>query len=63
MQPYFIDAEAGPERAGQPIGGLTVVTFTNNHLAYAITWYTLAIMTAAAFVYWLRPTRWSRPPA
>jgi surfeit locus 1 family protein len=57
VEPYFIDAQAGPERSGQPIGGLTVVTFTNNHLAYALTWYTLAIMTAAAFIYWVRSTR------
>lgn len=57
VEPYFIDAQAGRERPGQPIGGLTVVTFTNNHLAYALTWYTLAIMTAAAFIYWVRSTR------
>jgi len=61
VEPYFIDAQAGVERPGQPIGGLTVVTFTNNHLAYALTWYTLAIMTAAAFFFWVRPPR--RAPA
>jgi surfeit locus 1 family protein len=59
-QPYFIDAQAGPERPGQPIGGLTVVSFTNNHLAYALTWYTLALMTAAAFLAWMRPPRRTR---
>lgn len=58
---YFIDAEAGPEGSGQPIGGLTVVNFMNNHLAYAITWYTLAAMTAAAFLYWIRSLRRNRP--
>jgi surfeit locus 1 family protein len=31
-----------------PIGGLTVVTFHNSHLVYAITWYTLALMVAGA---------------
>lgn len=62
-QGYFIDAQAGPERPGQPIGGLTVVTFTNNHLAYAITWYTLALMTAAAFLYWVRVPRRNRAGA
>ncbi|MBB5715622.1 SURF1 family protein [Sphingomonas aerophila] len=52
--PYFIDADAQPSaKPGDPIGGLTVVRFTNNHLAYAITWYMLAIMTAAGFVYWM----------
>lgn len=63
VEPYFMDAQAGPERPGQPIGGLTVVTFTNNHLAYALTWYTLAIMTAAAFFYWIRSARRTPPKA
>lgn len=44
--PYFVDADA---QAGapqdQPVGGLTVVKFHNSHLVYAITWYTLALMT------------------
>ena len=47
--PYFIDADAhaGPALADAPIGGLTVIAFSNNHLVYAITWYTLALMVAA----------------
>jgi surfeit locus 1 family protein len=63
VEPYFIDAQAGHASPGQPIGGLTVVRFTNNHLAYALTWYTLAIMTAAAFTYWVRSTRPARSKA
>jgi surfeit locus 1 family protein len=50
VAPYFIDADAdaagqaaGPQ-AGQPIGGLTVIAFTDNHLVYALTWYALALM-------------------
>ena len=31
-----------------PVAGLTVITFHNSHLVYAITWYTLALMVAAA---------------
>jgi surfeit locus 1 family protein len=31
---------------GQPIPGLTVVTFRNSHLSYAITWFLLALLTA-----------------
>ena len=34
-----------------PVAGLTVITFHNSHLVYAITWYTLALMVAAAI--WL----------
>lgn len=44
--PFFIDADRTDE-AGGPVGGLTVVSFANNHLVYAITWGTLAIMAAA----------------
>nr|WP_260600298.1 SURF1 family protein [Sphingomonas sp. ZFBP2030] len=51
--PYFIDADATNNAPGQPVGGLTVVAFSNNHLVYAITWYVLAMMTAAGFYYWI----------
>ncbi|MDR6284768.1 surfeit locus 1 family protein [Methylopila jiangsuensis] len=45
--PYFVDAEAGPDRAGWPKAGLTVVAFRNDHLVYALTWFGLAAMTLA----------------
>jgi surfeit locus 1 family protein len=48
VAPYFIDAEAGARSDAAPVGGLTVISFHNNHLVYAITWYTLALMTAWA---------------
>ncbi|CAN5132059.1 SURF1 family protein [soil metagenome] len=61
VAPYFIDADAHDHGeaglANEPIGGLTVVTFANNHLVYAITWYMLAAMTLAAFIFWLRSPR------
>jgi surfeit locus 1 family protein len=38
-------------RAVAPVAGLTVITFHNSHLVYAITWYTLALMVAGAI--WL----------
>ena len=45
VAPYFIDADATPgQPAGQPIGGLTVIAFRDNHLVYALTWYALALM-------------------
>jgi surfeit locus 1 family protein len=47
--PYFIDAGAAPVPGGLPLGGLTVITFRNNHLQYAFTWFTLAAI-AAGFV-------------
>jgi surfeit locus 1 family protein len=44
--PFFVDADAGSPAAGGPIGGLTVVSFPNNHLIYALTWFALAFMLA-----------------
>ncbi|MGH8456291.1 MAG: SURF1 family protein [Stenotrophobium sp.] len=46
VAPYFIDADATPDSADRPTGGLTVIHFRNSHLVYAITWYTLALMVA-----------------
>ncbi|MBV8806851.1 MAG: SURF1 family protein [Sinobacteraceae bacterium] len=39
-----LGAASGPASAVAPVGGLTVITFHNSHLVYAITWYTLALM-------------------
>ncbi len=47
VAPYFVDADATPVVGGLPIGGLTVVRFRNSHLVYALTWYALAMMSAA----------------
>ncbi|MDE1914529.1 MAG: SURF1 family protein [Sphingomonadales bacterium] len=50
---WFIDAQAvsGMNKellAKQPVAGLTVVSFPNNHLGYAITWFTLALLCLGA---------------
>lgn len=45
VAPFFIDADASPApQAGQPVGGLTMIAFRDNHLVYALTWYALALM-------------------
>ncbi len=54
VEPYFIDADATPNMGGLPIGGLTIVTFRNSHLVYALTWYALAVMSAGAVYLVLR---------
>lgn len=55
VAPYFIDADAvaGETDARKaPVGGLTVLSFPNNHLVYAITWYALAAMVlVGAFIF------------
>ena len=52
--PYFVDADATPNPGGWPLGGLTRVRFSNNHLIYALTWFTLALMALAGGGYVLR---------
>lgn len=51
VAPYFIDAERKPGESGLPVAGLTVITFPNNHLVYALTWGALALMAAAGAVF------------
>ena len=52
--PYFIDADATPNPRRFPVGGLTVISFANNHLVYALTWLTLAGLSLAGAVRVLR---------
>ena len=52
--PFYIDADAKANPGGFPVGGKTMLTFPNNHLSYAITWYILAGMVVAAGWYVMR---------
>ncbi len=79
IAPYFVDADATPASSAVastdrkpddsastawPVGGLTVVSFQNNHLVYAITWYALALMVAGASWYVRRTEpRWRPAPS
>jgi len=54
VAPYFIDADGAANPGGWPRGGLTVVRFSNSHLAYAITWFGMAILTAVGWVVFVR---------
>jgi len=42
--PVVIEADATPNPGGWPRGGQTVVSFRNQHLSYAVTWFGLAIV-------------------
>ena len=61
--PYFIDALASPDTKAWPRGGLTVLSFYNNHAIYAVTWFVLAAMVAAAAAYLLYSDRQLRASA
>ena len=56
VAPYFVDADAGPVASAPdvvlPTGGMTVISFPNNHLVYALTWFALAAMVGAAW-WWI----------
>ncbi|CUX27885.1 SURF1 family protein [Agrobacterium tumefaciens] len=54
VAPFYVDADATPNPGGLPVGGKTMLTFPNNHLSYAVTWYILAVMVVAAGWYVLR---------
>lgn len=63
VAPYFIDVDA-PSAARlaasagvSPVGGLTVISFHDNHLVYALTWYALALMMAGACFWVVRDER------
>lgn len=61
--PYFIDADSAPNVGGYPIGGLTVVKFTNHHLIYALTWFALAgLAFFFAWMLWRSPRRQDNVP-
>jgi surfeit locus 1 family protein len=54
VAPYFIDADALADPHALPVGGLTVISFPNNHLVYAITWFGLAFMLLGWMAYAVR---------
>ncbi len=57
VAPYFIDAAESQDKEAWPRGGLTVLSFYNNHAIYALTWFVLAAMVAAAAAYLLYSER------
>jgi surfeit locus 1 family protein len=65
VAPYFIDADASEAASDTaPVGGLTVIAFSNNHLQYALTWFGLALMVAGgAFLILRYEWRWRKLPA
>jgi surfeit locus 1 family protein len=63
VAPYFVDAQPAPGAAkAWPRAGLTVVRFRNDHLVYALTWFALAAIMAAAIGYLLVDARRQRRP-
>jgi surfeit locus 1 family protein len=51
VAPFYVDADATPNPGGWPKGGVTPLALPNDHLQYAITWFSLAV--AALVIYLL----------
>jgi surfeit locus 1 family protein len=51
--PFYIDQEAPVPSGGLPLPGKLSVELPNNHLQYAITWFSLALALAGVYVVWL----------
>jgi surfeit locus 1 family protein len=52
--PYYIDADKTPNPGGWPKGGDTRLELPNDHLQYAITWFSLAIALIVIYVLYHR---------
>ncbi|MEO0568623.1 MAG: SURF1 family protein [Pseudomonadota bacterium] len=47
----FVDAYHTGVPDAWPRGGLTIISFRNNHLSYALTWYTMAALLLCGMAY------------
>ena len=56
VAPIYVDLPAGPD-AALPQGGETVVSFPNNHLGYAITWFGFALLVPPLLWFWVHRQR------
>jgi surfeit locus 1 family protein len=50
VAPFYIDADAMPNPGGWPKGGVTRLVLPNDHLQYAITWFSLAVALIVIYV-------------
>ena len=54
VAPFYIDADKTPNPGGWPKGGITRLELRNEHLQYAITWFSLAIALIVIYVLYHR---------
>ena len=50
VAPFYIGADAAPNPGGWPKGGVTPLALPNDHLQYAITWFSLAAALVVIYV-------------
>lgn len=54
---FLVDAGPAPNPGGSPIGGQTRVNLPNDHLQYALTWFSLALVFAVMYGIYVRKHR------
>jgi surfeit locus 1 family protein len=52
--PFYVDADKVPNPGGWPKGGITRLDLPNDHLQYAITWFSLAVALIVIYVLYHR---------
>ena len=57
VAPFYIDADTTPNPGGWPQGGVTPLNLPNDHLQYAITWFSLAAALVVIYVVYHWPGR------
>src|SRR6185437_13769645 len=57
LRAYYVDAGPAPNPGGWPLGGQTRLDLPNNHLQYAITWFSLAVALGVIYILHLRAQR------
>jgi surfeit locus 1 family protein len=54
LAPFYIDADPTPNPGGWPKGGVTPLALPNDHLQYAITWFSLAVALVVIYLLYHR---------
>jgi len=57
VAPFYIDLETPVPASGVPKPGPLTVHLRDEHMQYAITWFSLAVVVVVAFVVWARGRR------
>ena len=60
VAPFYIDADSTPNPGGWPKGGITRLELRNDHLQYAITWFSLAVALIVIYFLYCRRNAGSR---
>ena len=50
---FFVDANDAANPGGLPVGDVTLINISNNHMQYIITWYGLAFALVAVMAAWV----------